>query len=788
MTRTRSLLSLFLLLLMVALPASAQQFGGAIAVGDDDIFVSETRNRAFPGTVYLYQQSPEGMWQEAAQLSATDATEDADRFGRALALDGRTLLVAASAKDGSTGGVYVFEKEASGAWTETGQLAESDGMTGDAFGSSLAIHGGTALVAAPSQKEQTGTVYVFQRGADGTWAEQTQLQGSTIQAGDQFGAALAFDGNVALIGAPSQDESKGAVYVFRHDASAGTWNEDGMLGADGLESRTRFGSALGLREGLAYVGAPGYSQRQGSVFVFAPDAEAQGWTQQTRLSPFEAQRFNQFGSSIAFDGNDVWVGTPGDARFRGAVYQFKHDTATDSWMGAMKMAPGSLDGRASFGSTAAVWGDLAVVGATGVDSGEGAAFIFEREADGTWAEHAMVVNDIKGFDAIVGGEVKCDNGEASAWQCDQIDLVSFLPIKDIGGKRGTRANDIWGWTDPETDREYALVGRSDGTSFVDVTNAANPIYLGDLPKTEGSRSNVWRDIKVYKDHAYVVADGAGDHGMQVFDLTQLRNVQNPPVTFEATAHYDKIASAHNIVINEETGFGFSVGSSSGGETCGGGLHMIDLREPASPTFAGCFADPTTGRRKTGYSHDAQCVIYHGPDTDHQDKEICIGSNETAISISDVTDKDNPAAISMATYPKVAYTHQGWLTEDHRYFYMNDEGDEPQGLVEGTRTLIWDLADLDDPVLVREFIAETTTTDHNLYIKGNLMYQSNYGSGLRILDISNPEDPVEVGYFDTTPHDGGGGSWSNYPYFKSGVIIVTSIGEGLFVLKKKDVDI
>ncbi len=110
MTRTRSLLSLFLLLLMVALPASAQQFGGAIAVGDDDIFVSETRNRAFPGTVYLYQQSPEGMWQEAAQLSATDATEDADRFGRALALDGRTLLVAASAKDGSTGGVYVFER------------------------------------------------------------------------------------------------------------------------------------------------------------------------------------------------------------------------------------------------------------------------------------------------------------------------------------------------------------------------------------------------------------------------------------------------------------------------------------------------------------------------------------------------------------------------------------------------------------------------------------------------------------------------------------------------------
>ena len=81
-------------------------------------------------------------------------------------------------------------------------------------------------------------------------------------------------------------------------------------------------------------------------------------------------------------------------------------------------------------------------------------------------------------------------------------------------------------------------------------------------------------------------------------------------------------------------------------------------------------------------------------------------------------------------------------------------------VDRTRTLIWDVSDLDDPVLVKEFIAETTTTDHNLYIKGNMMYQSNYGSGLRILDITNPEDPVEVGFFDTVPYDGGGGSWSS----------------------------
>ena len=125
---------------------------------------------------------------------------------------------------------------------------------------------------------------------------------------------------------------------------------------------------------------------------------------------------------------------------------------------------------------------------------------------------------------------------------------------------------------------------------------------------------------------------------------------------------------------------------------------------------------------------SQCVIYAGPDTEHAGKEICVGSNETALSIADVTDKENPTAISMVVYPNVAYAHQGWLSEDHEFFYMNDEGDEPQGLVDGTRTLVWDVRDLDEPILVHEYIAETTTTDHNLYIKDNLMYQSNYGSG------------------------------------------------------------
>lgn len=350
-------------------------------------------------------------------------------------------------------------------------------------------------------------------------------------------------------------------------------------------------------------------------------------------------------------------------------------------------------------------------------------------------------------------------------------------------------NDIWGWTDPKTGTEYALVGRSDGTVFVDVSTPSDPVYVGELPLTEGARVNAWRDIKVYGDHAYVVADNAGDHGMQIFDLTHLRDVDRSdmPTTFEATAHYDRVNSVHNLVINEESGYAYAVGSRGGGETCGGGLHMINIQDPTNPHFEGCFADESTGRSRAGATHDAQCVMYHGPDQEYQDHEICVGSNETALSVADVTDKENPIAVSTASYPDHGYVHQGWFTDDQRYFYQNDELDELQGKVEHTRTLVWDLTDLDNPRLVNEVALPERSSDHNLYVERDRIYESNYNSGLRVLDISDRRHPEEVAHFDTKPYGQNDlaftGSWSNYPYFESGIVVVSSIDEGVFVLAK-----
>ena len=396
------------------------------------------------------------------------------------------------------------------------------------------------------------------------------------------------------------------------------------------------------------------------------------------------------------------------------------------------------------------------------------------------------------------GTIPCVDGTAGVYPCDRVDLLGRLLRGQLGAADSVKLNDVWGWTDPRDGREYALVGRMDGTAFVDVTDPHDPRYLGSLATTAGSPTTTWRDVKVFRNHAFVVAGGTEGHGMQVFDLTQLRDVAEPR-DFAPTAVYTGIGSAINVAINAETGFAYLTGS-TGGETCGGGLHMVDIRNPVDPVFAGCFADPETGRRGTGTSHDTQCVVYRGPDEDYQGREICVSSNETAISVADVTDKDNPVAIAHASYPAVRYAHQGWLTDDHRHFYMGDELDEATGWVDRQRTLIWDMTDLDEPILLAEHYGPNDDPEHNLYVSGDRLYVALKRSGLRVLDISDRARPVEAGYFDTTPADSSpadlpptdapsvsgatrfDGAWSVYPFFASGNVLVSSRSEGLFVVR------
>ncbi|MEM7186696.1 MAG: choice-of-anchor B family protein [Bacteroidota bacterium] len=368
-------------------------------------------------------------------------------------------------------------------------------------------------------------------------------------------------------------------------------------------------------------------------------------------------------------------------------------------------------------------------------------------------------------------QIPCVGGSAGGYACNGYDLQSHLPLStfNAGG-----ANDSWGWTDPLDGKEYALVGLEGGTAFVDISDPVNIVYLGILPTQ--TTSSGWRDVKVYNNYAFVVSE-AGGHGIQIFDLTRLRNVANPPVTFTIDALYSGFGSAHNIVINEDTGYAYGVGT----DTFGGGTHFVNIQDPLNPVAAGGFG-------ADGYVHDAQIVTYNGPDPEFAGREIMIASSggEEWVSIVDVTDKANPQSLATMSYSNSGYTHQGWFTEDQRYFLLGDEFDESNSGF-NTRTVVFDMLDLDDPQHAFDFFGTTPAIDHNGYVKGDTYYLSNYSAGLRVLDIADIANGnmSEVGFFDTFGSNNSAnfsGVWNVYPYFNSGNITINDRSEGFFVVK------
>ncbi|MFW6084418.1 MAG: choice-of-anchor B family protein, partial [Gemmatimonadota bacterium] len=602
------------------------------------------------------------------------------------------------------------------------------------------------------------------------WRVASELTPASGDRSGGYGSSVLLTPDRAYVGAPRQDDGGGAVYVY--EAGDDGWTETARIDGRIVGEARRLGSALGIDDDVLLVGAPGTGDDAGQVIFLRRDEDG-GWQEVERArapASEEAQARNRFGASVdaSHPAAGIVVGAPGTS----AVYRLHSPATTD--------LP-ATDVTGVLGAGVAAGEDIVAAGAPSADGGVGRVVVYEREAPDEWT--VSVIEPSGALETIVGGEVRCAEGDAAGFPCRDVDLLSFLTVESLGGEPGERVSDIWGWTDPETGVEYALVGRSGGLVVVDLSRPDMPTVVA----TVAANSSGARDIKTYANHAFFTGDGAGEHGLVVVDLTRLRELEaaDVPVELEPDAVYDGVASAHNLAIDPGSGFAYVVRPSQGGETCGGGLHMVDVRTPDEPTFAGCFTD-SAGVLGPGSSHDAQCVVYDGPDPDYTGRQICFASNESLLRIVDVTDKENPVPISSASYPAQAYVHQGWLTDDHAWFYLDDELDELVGTTERTRTLVWDLQDLDDPTFAGELLGPDGATDHNLFIKGDRMYQANYQAGLRVVDISDPVEPVEVGHFDTTPYGGNPpgfeGAWTAYPFFDSGVVVVSSMNEGLFVLR------
>ena len=390
----------------------------------------------------------------------------------------------------------------------------------------------------------------------------------------------------------------------------------------------------------------------------------------------------------------------------------------------------------------------------------------------------------------------CVDGKSGEYACNQIDLKGFLRHQDLNS-RTREGNDVWGWTAPNG-REFGIVGQTDGTAFVEVEKDGSLSYVGRL----GTQTveSLWRDVKVVGNYAYIGSE-APNHGMQVFNLNNLLKVDksNPP-TFRTstgsdtglTALFSGFGSSHNLVANEDTQTVFAVGTDTSLD-CRGGLWMIDVSNPNRPQDNGCVSSD-------GYVHDAQCILYKGPQTAYRGKEICFNYNEDALTIVDISRRAMPRQLSRTTYNGATYTHQGWTaTDDHRYLLLDDELDEQEGngpAADGhTATYIVDITDLTFPVFRGVYKSPVKSIDHNQYIIDGIAYQSNYGSGLRMVNVSSITDDdsgakfEEIAYFDVHPEDdeqGGAvtfnGAWSVYPYFQSGYLLVNSIERGIYSLK------
>lgn len=370
--------------------------------------------------------------------------------------------------------------------------------------------------------------------------------------------------------------------------------------------------------------------------------------------------------------------------------------------------------------------------------------------------------------------IPCSNGMAGPYTCSNVDLLAQIPFADLKARSG---NAIWGGVESKNKREIAVVGLDNGTAFLDVSRPSCPVNLGILPTT--SSRNETHDVKVIGDYALITAEIA-NHGLQIFDMKTLGLTANPNTPLTVTTLYKgtsdaPIGNAHDVLYNAETQFVYVVGSKS----CDGGLHMIDFKDPANPKFAGCGT-------KGHYIHDANCIVYKGPDATYKGKEICFTFNgDDNWSIVDVSDKSAPKEIIKITYDEGQYCHQGWLTGDQTTLIMDDELDEMRS-ANNTRTFIWDVTDLDKPRKIGYYDAKTKSVDHNQFIKGQYDYQANYTAGLRILDVSKAAmgTLTEVGFFDILPNVDAAsfrGAWTAYPFFESGTVLLNGTEGGVFIL-------
>jgi choice-of-anchor B domain-containing protein len=761
-----------------------------IAVSDNFLVTSKTFSSLNSRTVDIYElYNGISSMQKTSELHSPNPLSG-DDFGFSVALYNNYLLVGAPGSRDGNGEVYLYRKDYLDDWllvkTFQNPNTVNEPAQAQKFGYNVALNDKYIAISSPFYDDGTVFIYDFNPDSENFNNSRTvpfkeinvrklgDVEGCYSLGPDKFGfgVTMSLKNNKLLIGSLKEFVH---LVEFKNGLTYGT----NILGPEQEDvsntDRNRFGQSVHVGESNLFISDLGSSNGQGKVYVYPylktnNKTDESPWTNYYSIQPFDLIEKSYFGYRFSDSENQLAISTFNQSD----IYIFNKNEINDRFVLSNVLSNSDYSSTDYFGRNVAMVNNALVTDAYYAEE----LILYDNISSNRQSFQSI---STKGPVLSINNKIECVAGKAGAYDCKDIDLMSFMDKTEIGGGNTTTLNDIWGWTDSVFGKEYALVGMSNGTSFVDISDPEDPIYIGRL--ATHTSNDTWRDIKVYNDYAFIVSE-AGGHGMQVFDLTQLRTFSGSPITFSNSAHYNGFGNAHNIFINEDTGFAYAIGTS----TCGpGGLHIVDISDPTLPAKSACVSDPSTGRSNTGYVHDVQCVVYNGPDTAYIGKEICFGSNETKVWITDVSSKTDDSSgaktIGLGSYDNY-YTHQGWLTEDHKYFIVNDELDEINGGVSNTRTLIWNVEDLSNPTLQSTYAGPTSSIDHNNYIIGNDMFASHYTSGLRILDISDIDNASEKAYFDVYPSSNNStfdGTWSNFPYYESGMVVVTGIDEGLYIL-------
>lgn len=376
---------------------------------------------------------------------------------------------------------------------------------------------------------------------------------------------------------------------------------------------------------------------------------------------------------------------------------------------------------------------------------------------------------------------------AGTFPCSGIDLQSYVPLTAMR-EGAASGSSLWGFTDLDDGREYAIFGLNNGTAVVDVTNASAPRVVGSI----AGPTSIWREVKVYQvfhqaqnrhhAYAYVVSEAPGA-GLQILDLTELPGA----VTLAATHRlFDTAHTVFMANVDPATGIANALPIAPVLYVQGpkiAGIVALDVSNPIEPSLLGSFTN--------SYGHDIWAGVVTGPRAEaclRQDPcEVVVNWAGDAIRVIDWTQKSLPQTIGELRYADLGYAHSGWITADGLHLLSMDEQDERQT---GTNSLVRviDFSDLRRPSVVGGWRGASRAIEHNGYTRGDKFYVAHYERGLTVLGVSDPRNPREAGFFDTYPASDDAtfhGAWGAYPYLRSGNILLSNIDGtgGLFVLKE-----